>query len=66
VTSDNISDIAFTKSETDTVSATESIDIQTGTNLSDSINTNESGTINFNPYSVGYFAQDYTEGLSSF
>jgi hypothetical protein len=66
VISDNISDIAFTKSETDTVSATESIDIQTGTNLSDSINTNESGTINFNPYSVGYFAQDYTEGLSSF
>jgi hypothetical protein len=64
--SDNISDIAFTKNETDTVSATESIDIQTGTNLSDSINTSESGTINFNPYSVGYFAQDYTEGLSSF
>ena len=48
--------------ETITTSDISSIDIEKVTN--DSINTNESGFAELNPYSFGYFAEEYTEGIS--
>ena len=48
--------------ETITTSDISSIDIEKVTN--DSINTNESGFAELNPYSFGYFAEEYTEGTS--
>lgn len=65
-TSDNISDIVFNKNPSDTATTSESVEFDSTKAITDSINTSEAGTINFNPYSVGYFASDYTEGLSSF
>jgi len=34
--------------------------------IENSINTSDSGTIEFNPYSIGYFASDYVEGITPF
>ena len=34
--------------------------------LLDAINSTDGGTVEFNPYSIGYFAADYVEGITAF
>jgi len=64
--SDNITDIAFNKNPSDTVNASDVLTFESGRTLEDSINISEAGTAALNPYSTGYFAQEYTEGITTF
>lgn len=56
----------LTKGLSTTQITSDSLSSEVEKELEDSINTSEFGLIEFNPYSPGYFASDYIEGLINF
>lgn len=62
----NLENFIINKNLDDSIITSESINTFNNKPLQNSINTTDNGLLEFNPYSAGYFAQNYTEGHTSF
>ena len=56
----------FRKPTSDIINISENSIISSGKNVLETINSIDSGAVALNPYAISYFAEDYTEGITTF
>lgn len=56
----------FRKPFSDSATTSDDDIFQLGKNVSETINSTDTGAVALNPYAISYFAEEYTEGITSF
>ena len=56
----------FKKPIAETINTTDGDILEIGKNVSETINSIDNGAVALNPYAISYFAEDYTEGITTF